>query len=313
VPPFEQTHVFYTGEDDDFQKVVNELREDLDLEMSDGIPLPFADITCVSVARGDKNEHINKLCLKKYIDSAPKVTWIADRILEIPASHPSVVALKDYMAKFAGPERAAQGCSRVKKWYTFIRYHVCAGLPQMPGLAITAGYVGPTPNGNMEWCFVPSATLARDLSATLGISAKEVYPILLQGWVDEITVAARQAAAISHPMNYIVRVTPALTPKEQRKVDRGAGRPSCKTPHFIVVDHDVLVDANKKRQDPASSHASPVPHHRRGHWRRLGDRCLEAKAAGKERAWVRPSYVGERVFDDGKNMYEVLLDFSRKL
>jgi hypothetical protein len=45
---------------------------------------------------------------------------------------------------------------------------------------------------------------------------------------------------------------------------------------------------------------------------RLAERCREARAGGKERVWVRPSYVGDRTFSDLKNDYSVLMDFGRK-
>jgi len=82
-----------------------------------------------------------------------------------------------------------------------------------------------------------------------------------------------------------------------------------KAPHFIVVDHDILV---RMSGDHYGTHASPVPHERRGHWRRLAERCRHAKLSGKDKVFVRPTYVGERNFEDPKNKYEVLMDFGAK-
>lgn len=112
--------------------------------------------------------------------------------------------------------------------------------------------------------------------------------------------------AISHPMNYMVLVTPRLTPREERKAKQGIPRPSEKMPHFIVVDHEALCALNPKK--PMGTHASPVPHHRRGHWMRLAERCRHARLLGADKVFVRPTYVGERVFSDEKNHYEVILD-----
>jgi hypothetical protein len=81
-------------------------------------------------------------------------------------------------------------------------------------------------------------------------------------------------------------------------------------PHFVVVDHDVLVGMSGR--GAGQEHASPVPHHRRGHWMRLAERCREAKAAGKDRVWVRPTYVGDTEFSDLRNDYKVLMDFGKK-
>lgn len=122
----------------------------------------------------------------------------------------------------------------------------------------------------------------------------------------------KAAAAVSHPANYIVKVTPRLTPREERQA-RGGGRSNpAKKPHFIVVDHEVLVSLGPGRRSSDGHHASPVPHHRRGHWKRLAERCRHARLMGKDKVWVRPAYVGETSFSDDKNLYEVLLDFAKK-
>lgn len=112
--------------------------------------------------------------------------------------------------------------------------------------------------------------------------------------------------AISHPMNYLVLVTPRLTPREERKAKQGVPRPVEKTPHFIIVDHEVLCQLNPKK--PMGTHASPIPHHRRGHWMRLAERCRHARLLGEEKVFVKPTYVGDRLFSDEKNHYEVILE-----
>ncbi len=114
-------------------------------------------------------------------------------------------------------------------------------------------------------------------------------------------------AAISHPANYIVERAPLLSPREARQTSAGRLRPDRKRPHFIVIDHDGLVQLNPVTRHPTGSHASPVPHSRRGHWRRLSERCTAARAAGETKIWVDDTYVGEREFSDEKNRYSVRL------
>lgn len=74
-----------------------------------------------------------------------------------------------------------------------------------------------------------------------------------------------------------------------------------------ITFHDILVGMS---QGHYGTHASPVPHERRGHWRRLADRCRHARLSGKDKVFVRPAYVGERTFSNDKNRYEVLMDFG---
>jgi hypothetical protein len=122
------------------------------------------------------------------------------------------------------------------------------------------------------------------------------------------------ATWISHPSNYIIKTSPTLTPHETHRVNSGHSISARKRPYFIVVDHDVLV--RMRRGIPAEGaeidRASPTPHHRRGHWARLAERCRHARLLGKNRVWKRPAFVGDTKFQDEKNFYEVLLDFNKQ-
>lgn len=115
-----------------------------------------------------------------------------------------------------------------------------------------------------------------------------------------------QCLLISHPANYIVKESPQLTPKEARRIENGKRFPDAKRPRYIIVDHDVLVGL----RTPEGSHASPIPHQRRGHWMRLSERCRHAKERGLDRVWVRDTYVGETDFVANGRRYQVLLDFQ---
>lgn len=122
----------------------------------------------------------------------------------------------------------------------------------------------------------------------------------------DIFRAIMKVALISHPANYIVRTSPKLTPhEERRRVSKGIF-PLQKKPHYIVIDHENLVDLNP--QTTGGTHRSPTPHARRGHWRRLADRCQHAKASGKQRIWVGETYVGATEFEDERNRYEVIFN-----
>lgn len=119
---------------------------------------------------------------------------------------------------------------------------------------------------------------------------------------------AYSLALIAHPANYIVRETPLLTPKEQRRVAAGKRFPGAKLPRYVIVDHDVLAS----RMKPQGTHAAPVPHQRRGHWRRLAERCKLARARGVDRTWVRDCKIGETDFVAHKRRYQVLTDFHER-
>lgn len=127
-----------------------------------------------------------------------------------------------------------------------------------------------------------------------------------------VTGIMLEIGAISHPANYIVERTPALSPREERQVARGEIRPYKKKSHFIVVDHDQLRELNPATRATSGTHASPVPHARRGHWRRLADSCSKARAEGRLKTWVGSSYVGQQGFEDEKNRYRVHLSSTER-
>lgn len=157
----------------------------------------------------------------------------------------------------------------------------------------------------------PTTTGVLDCSKTVILNTDErridtLADESLGAFAGSIGLGMSSLVAISHPMNYMVLVTPRLTPREERKAKQGVPRPAEKMIHFIVVDHEALCQINPKKG--TSTHASPVPHHRRGHWMRLADRCRHAKLLGREKVFVKPTYVGERAFSDEKNHYEVILE-----
>lgn len=114
---------------------------------------------------------------------------------------------------------------------------------------------------------------------------------------------------LSHPLNYIIRESPQLTDHEAKRIQAGKRFPDAKRPRYIILDHDVLVGMQK----PIGTHASPVPHKRRGHWMRLSERCRHARERGQEKVFVRDCYVGERDFVQNGRRYQVLLDFQDKV
>ena len=122
-----------------------------------------------------------------------------------------------------------------------------------------------------------------------------------------VTGVLLEVGAISHPANYLVERTPALSPREERQLRSGAPRPAKKRSHFIVVDHAELRELNPATRASAGSHTSPVPHARRGHWRRLAESCRVLRMQGKEKVFVRPAFVGEREFEADRMKYRVLL------
>jgi hypothetical protein len=269
LPPLSESHVFWLGDDEDFNKHVQSVFEDVASEINEKIPMPFSDVSMVSVI--------------KYFGLGE--VWTLDRLFENPAFLAELVPGGD-----TSPITAEQK-------FLIVRYQVNLLLPELahkpePILTWMVGYLG-VDGQTMSVEIAPDITL-------LKLAGKKLPHQQLLG---ETKVIFFQTAAISHPANYIVQVTPELTPKEERKVAAGKPRPGQKPVHFIVVDHTVLV---RMRAEGGGTHASPVPHERRGHWRRLSERCRHAKLLGRDRILVRPAIVGDFVWKGQRNVYEVL-------
>jgi len=292
VPPLKDSHVFLLGEDADFNEALKEIDLDLRLEMKSRVPMPFQDIAVCSLVRrpmdlGRLRElqgTANVLYPGQVEVGEDLVTatggpvWVMDRLIEIDESHPAVVEIK----RAPGPV----DMDDVRQWFLMCRFHGAEGIITKP-LVWSFGFRGAAFGGEIKIVTLAAAT-------PLG---------------NEMAESCRYITAISHPAQYVVRVSPKLTAREQRRYESGKGIPREKSSHFLVVDHEVIIGL---RKDPVSTHASPVPHERRGHWARLAERCRHAKLLGKDKVWKKPTFVGERIWTDEKNLYEVLLDFGKK-
>ncbi len=276
LPPLQDSHIFWLGDDQEFQAHVHEIRSDLIPEMRERIHLPFQDTTVVSVIRKDGKAPI----------------WTLDRMIENPPN------LKEQMP---ASEADLMDGQRI----LIVRYQLLEETPIVPDPFFIWVIVYHGVEGNdIHFNFIPSVDLHRLLESNIGNPSEEKW----KQFQYESKVILDYAAALSHPENYVVQVTPELTPKEERKVVAGRPRPAQKARHFIVLDHQVLV---RMRAEASGTHAAPVPHERRGHWRRLAERCRHAKLLGKERTFVRPTVVGDPKWKGEKNFYEVLPDLSR--
>lgn len=292
IPPLSESHIFLLGNDADFNVALNEIDADLKAEMKERVPMPFKDIACCSLVSKPMDESrqrelegtVERLYPGQVKESGDLVSmtnapvWVMDRLIEVDEHHPCVQEIQ----RAPGPIDMGS----VNQWFMMMRFHGANRIVTKP-LVWSFGYRGISETGQVK-----IVTLA--VATPLG---------------NEMVESCRYIAAISHPAQYIVKVTPTLTPHEQRRRVAGKGLPREKTPHFLVVDHEVIV---RMRKDPTETHASPIPHERRGHWARLAERCRHAKLLGKDKVWKRPTFVGERVWNDQKNLYEVLLDFGKK-
>jgi len=71
--------------------------------------------------------------------------------------------------------------------------------------------------------------------------------------------------------------------------------------HYILIDPERLRDyGHPASGEPRGTHRAPVPHARRGHWRRLPE------GYRKRQTWVRPAWVGATEWSSGGQVYRIL-------
>lgn len=128
--------------------------------------------------------------------------------------------------------------------------------------------------------------------------------------IDEASVTyAKGAAWIVHYLSscpeHLVGVTP-----EEPKAPRKPPKKRQKKPWLREgLPQIILLDPKKAREyghriDRGGSHASPVPHQRRGHWRML--RAERWGTKRHTRVWVRPAWIGDKEWIHHGNRYEVI-------
>lgn len=292
---FEKTHIFNMGEDEKVEAGIAEVWDDLKDDMKGGVSMPFKDMSCVSLVSNMWTNNGPKIVLPNM-----RQKYIFDRVIEAKMTDSENETLKNAIL----PQNASAGAIEAAKHGPLQKLVIIRVEEGIESTVSWICYYYGVYEGGIMLTALPTSQMERDLGPAL----KDPK---LQTWLtEESRPVIKQIAAISHPANYVVQVNPRLTDRETRRVASGKVFPAQKTQHYVVVDHDVLVQMSGR--EATGTHASPVPHHRRGHWMRLGERCREARAAGKERVWVRPTYVGDQEFADVRNEYKVMMEFGKK-
>lgn len=107
---------------------------------------------------------------------------------------------------------------------------------------------------------------------------------------------------INRQDRFILTVTPEMTDHEKRLAVKGKKLSFAKKPAHIVLDHSQVREIIAAAKQ-GGTHASPLPHQRRGHWRQLQADCYKEK----RKVWVRPADINKGMsVKIQKNVYEVV-------
>jgi hypothetical protein len=267
-----EAHVFLMGAETVVHETLRELSLDLLKDMAGSLPMPFDNIAMVSQESG----------------GAWRMEWLY---------------------RPGGPRNAGE--AQEIFFYDVFREAELRDDTVQPWLAMHCDFSKPDADGTytltlceVEWegstapakpeVQLPPSNSNPDLPAMMAIAGH----------------ALMSCAAISHPYLYVVEARPELTPREARLTQKNGRLPDRKRPRFIVVDRTGFEDM--RRPALGGTHASPIPHERQGHWRRLSERCTRARAEGRTRTFVRDAIIGETEFKDGRAVYKLVLDFKSR-
>lgn len=298
----DQASIFYMGDTHEAEEIMDDLGQDLYQDLADDLPLPFKDV--LLIGKNEASRLLQAESLQEELARMPEKErkefeekWTGIWWVTLISRTPIELIPEEYRNKFALDWK--------NRLYFFLEF------------MYAEKYRGWKPS-MLRWIAFNGHPKTRPPDGHYPLEHADIYganafPLLPGADKDNLRSTIYMTSLISHPSNYIVKETPKLTPREERRLPKH-GIPDPKRPRYIVVDHDVLVRMSEGRtQDEAEDEASrksPVPHKRRGHWRRLADRCKYAKDRGVERVFVRPSYIGEKEFEIGNKKYHVLLDFK---
>jgi len=304
IPDLSESHLFHLGDDVEFHKGVISIVGDLLEEVRHGISLPFMDTAFLSIVTNE-----NPSFSADTVGGGPPC-WTLDRVIENPPYWSSLFPVEDPACngRIHDIETGSSVDVRpedypVRSRFVVARYQVSSDV-KLPDPVLWGCYY----RGVIGSGFFVDVTGEARFDPVPVHSPLRMAKLSPHEWLTyESTMILEQAAAVSHPMNYVVRESPLLTPREIRRREKTGETPDRKRDRYIVVDHEVLVGMS---QGTFGTHESPIPHERRGHWRRLSERCTIAKRDGRTRTWVRPSYVGERTFSGPRARYEVLMDLK---
>lgn len=312
--------IFYMGSVMDVEAVINEdaMVRDLWDDLTGGPPMPFDDFVMITKMETEDHQkkpefqssllQYNPVQKQEFLRQL-KGTWQISYVTKLPfdalpddqKAKPLVKECADriYMlheqAYMEGPKVWIRSFMRVLGW---------RGQGVRDGEQFSV--MGSTPPGNDP--SVPPLGFVNILSEKWNEGHQDKWTQAS----DSMRVTMFMIPLISHPMHYIVREVPTLNSSEGARAVK-KGFPDRKRPRYLMVDHSVLVRmTHGKTHEEAEEEeirASPVPHKRRGHWRRLAERCAHAKERG-DKVWVRPTYIGAKEFEQAGRKYHVIMDFG---
>ena len=140
------------------------------------------------------------------------------------------------------------------------------------------------------------------VAAKLEVHAQNINEMTMTNLRGHFYLGLQNVAWVNHPDHYVVEINPESRPKKRKK--KRLSRWNEREHHILLTREEITEEWHRTHR--GGTHASPMPHLRRGHYKTLrADRYKEARG---KKVWVRATHVnGECVeWRDGDISYKVI-------
>jgi hypothetical protein len=153
--------------------------------------------------------------------------------------------------------------------------------------------------------YAPLIDKARELHADAALLAERTAEVEMKEMREAFYLGLQEVNWINHPDHFTVEIG-AQEPPRKTKKSKGprVRRLAERARHIILKKSDITTRWKKAHQ--GGTHAPPIPHLRRGHYKTL--RAERFKEKRGKRIWVRASHVGGECVEwrDGDVRYKVI-------
>ena len=185
----------------------------------------------------------------------------------------------------------------------------CFWIPELDDAIYLPSDSDPDPYSHLKWAYFPTKS-SEDFDTRRSIpqsSRDEVRNSVAK----QLVLVADMHRYLKYGDRHAVEVLP-----NPEKLAKSKRNPANRTRPWNTASgpHVLLLDRMPTTQKPKTgTHASPKPHHRRGHWKTLSHPRYRHHPQYQKKIYVKPSFVGPRQTKYEGNIYRLVQPLEERL